>query len=922
MRKFFLLFVILITFSGFFGCGEDELPPIRVENNTDEEVNIRFKQGTDPYYALKGQNLPHASRGGFGMDFEDVNGDNVKDIASAEYKLRLYISGSSDPDFDGVTNYAFIDLLPNDYSTDADFFIIKGTHYLLVSTRDDNSPIKCFEFLKWGQEWDAAHCTSDPFENSCLSDVTSDLFSEALQGTQGPIQATDIGIVPLPDVEDEYTTAVATANGKFAAGKLHAKNANNDSIPNHFYYYDPGLETFVEPGPPWLPASHAENSADIEFVDFDSDGKDDALLVGNFGTDEPEPNRLYRIDMDSGAGEWEDVYPTEFPHQHQTIAVEAADIDGLYYTDLVILNHQDESNPLSDHTVQVFRVYPQPGGLYALELSSVSLSHKRVFDVGVEKLNADNTFDLIVAGGITHYLYNNGTDSYGNWQGFSDPAYLDEHKGDFVEMVYCSTTVGITDLTSSDKAFILGNGDEQNRLFVKLQGHEHYEDYTMSPDWFPADGGMTLAAAMEDLNSDGCPDIVVGNGQKGGALCVHCENFIYLTDEFGKSEPECGHFTNVLGAWDEQDEQIPDDGTNTTSVVITDIDYDGCPDIFVGIDGDGTGNPNRVYLNKFEKGRCVGQFDRVPDEHLPSQLRSPTSRSYVSAIDDDKDGKAEALVVTNFSKTGTYNGIRDYVCDIPQPSGGIPPSSSCYEVKVSDLRRSLDQAVFADMDRDPEANDDEMVVMRCNLFSTECKIEIIKPNAGKYNYNGKITYISSNSGFLGATSLEVADFDGNDFPDIFVGTGNCGNYETGRGQNKLILNYGTYFSECENCLPNDPVVDMDNTMDAKAADVDGDADMDMIVSNLDTRTLRGYSDRILINDGRGVFTDDTQSFLDFESGQTAYPDLNATGPLVQWHEHWVIAIYPPVSVLGDRPDYIFLGADGQNNVLRLEEPSP
>jgi len=54
MRTLLLLFVILITFSGFFGCGEDELPRIRVTNQTDEEVNISFKQGTDPTRNING----------------------------------------------------------------------------------------------------------------------------------------------------------------------------------------------------------------------------------------------------------------------------------------------------------------------------------------------------------------------------------------------------------------------------------------------------------------------------------------------------------------------------------------------------------------------------------------------------------------------------------------------------------------------------------------------------------------------------------------------------------------------------------------------------------------------------------------------------------------------------------------------------
>jgi hypothetical protein len=54
MRRFFLLFVIFMTFAGFIGCGEDELPRSRVANETDEEVNISFKQGNDPTMNING----------------------------------------------------------------------------------------------------------------------------------------------------------------------------------------------------------------------------------------------------------------------------------------------------------------------------------------------------------------------------------------------------------------------------------------------------------------------------------------------------------------------------------------------------------------------------------------------------------------------------------------------------------------------------------------------------------------------------------------------------------------------------------------------------------------------------------------------------------------------------------------------------
>ena len=54
MRKHFLLFVILMTVAGLFGCGDDELPRTRVANETDEEVNISFKQGNDPTMNING----------------------------------------------------------------------------------------------------------------------------------------------------------------------------------------------------------------------------------------------------------------------------------------------------------------------------------------------------------------------------------------------------------------------------------------------------------------------------------------------------------------------------------------------------------------------------------------------------------------------------------------------------------------------------------------------------------------------------------------------------------------------------------------------------------------------------------------------------------------------------------------------------
>ena len=54
MRKALMLFAIGMIFVGSLGCGEDELPRTRVRNETQDEVNISFKQGNDPTINING----------------------------------------------------------------------------------------------------------------------------------------------------------------------------------------------------------------------------------------------------------------------------------------------------------------------------------------------------------------------------------------------------------------------------------------------------------------------------------------------------------------------------------------------------------------------------------------------------------------------------------------------------------------------------------------------------------------------------------------------------------------------------------------------------------------------------------------------------------------------------------------------------
>ena len=54
MRRSFIVFVTVMTLVGFLGCGEEGLPRVRVKNETQDEVNISFKQGNDPTMNING----------------------------------------------------------------------------------------------------------------------------------------------------------------------------------------------------------------------------------------------------------------------------------------------------------------------------------------------------------------------------------------------------------------------------------------------------------------------------------------------------------------------------------------------------------------------------------------------------------------------------------------------------------------------------------------------------------------------------------------------------------------------------------------------------------------------------------------------------------------------------------------------------
>ncbi|MCB9880402.1 MAG: VCBS repeat-containing protein [Planctomycetes bacterium] len=254
--------------------------------------------------------------------------------------------------------------------------------------------------------------------------------------------------------------------------------------------------------------------------------------------------------------------------------------------------------------------------------------------------------------------------------------------------------------------------------------------------------------------------------------------------------------------------------TDTSSVAVGDYNLDGAPDLaFVDF-----ATTNQVYLYKND-GR--GGFTDVTASALPTM---PATRGWkIAFLRADADPFPDIIVTMSGRNVLLLNQRNGTFKDVSGTN--IPQSTySSYGLDVGDVDGDGDQDIV--------------------LGSTSSQNELWL-NDGKGVFSDA-TATNMPVGSLSAWDATLADVDGDKDLDVFFGN------SSGK-QQQLYINDGKGVFKDETATRM-PVLAV-STRQIAVGDVDGDGDVDVFLGNYQQQ------DMLLINDGKGVFKDETAARL-------------------------------------------------------------
>ncbi|MCU0445599.1 MAG: VCBS repeat-containing protein [Microscillaceae bacterium] len=257
-------------------------------------------------------------------------------------------------------------------------------------------------------------------------------------------------------------------------------------------------------------------------------------------------------------------------------------------------------------------------------------------------------------------------------------------------------------------------------------------------------------------------------------------------------------------------------GGRSMSAYSVDIDNDRDLDLIVANEHE----PNILLLNDGK-----GKFSDATADRLPHTYRDSEE---IAVADFDRDGDLDIVFASE------DDGMHEFYLNtgkgfFKEASQKIPVNSHANAVLALDVDKDGDQ----------------------DLIFGNAGAEILLLNDGKGNFKDEsATRLPSTNDTT--QDLEAGDIDSDGDVDLVLAN------EDG---NKLWLNdgKGNFTDVSAAQLPLAGI--NEETRQATLGDVDGDQDLDLIFANVDFRKGKNRQNRLLINDGKGFFVDETATRL-------------------------------------------------------------
>ncbi|MCI0586799.1 MAG: VCBS repeat-containing protein [Planctomycetes bacterium] len=579
-------------------------------------------------------------------------------------------------------------------------------------------------------------------------------------------------------------------------------------------YLNDGLGFFTDVTAGSLPATIDWTMA-VALGDVDGDGDLDAYL-GNTAAYPGGQNRLY---LNGGAGVFADATATNLPAvPTYTEAVALGDVDGDGDLDAFVGCFETGGSG------NLERLFLNGGTGIFTESSYPNLpsqfSSMPVRSVAFGDVDGDGDLDAILGngpgggGGAQSRLYRN--DGTG--------VFTDVTASGLPPLLFDTRAVELGDVDGDgDLDALLGNWVQESRLYLN-GGTGVFADLSASN--LPGFQESTRAVAIGDVDGDGDLDALFGNfGQD--RLCLN---------------DGTAAFSDVSASG------LPSLFDGVRDVALGDVDADGDLDAWVATAGLFPGPlqpaPDRLYLND-----GTGAYADATATSLPALLDLTEA---VALGDVDGDGDLDAFLGNTASDTDPFPGDQNRLY-LNSGTGVFTDATATNVPAVLDHTHAV---ALGDVD-----GDGDLDAFVGNHSSGVGGFERLHLNNGSGVFSDATT---TNLPFtVNATeAVALGDVDGDGDLDAFVG--NDGDSPLGQ-QNRLYLNAGTgVFTDATSThLP----ALFDPTQDVALGDLDGDGDLDALVGN---SSLTGGSgqDRLLLNDGTGVFTDFTTTSLPARNERT------------------------------------------------------